>query len=577
MLRKAALLTLVLILLLLSPGCWLRKRPPLRVVRYWPTGQVLALDAIGIEFERPVDKNSLAGAFSISPHLPGEMAFTEKGFQFYPAEEPVLGQTYQVSITEDLRGREGERLPGGFTWKFTLIEEPPPARAEPPRVLEVGFFDGPTALGSFAQPGRYPVERFNRVKIQFDQPMLRPRVEEAVHFGELDPASGARLSLRGHFQWRGSSILSFQPVDTLEVGKTYFLSIDTRASSLAGLNLPVENEYILEVTAESWTHLWELDTASKEAHYRARLPVKGEVEDLALSPDGSTLAVLSREPHSDYLPHTLWLVDLASATVKSIPDIQIWTEMNLVTNLWSPGGDRLVFSAFDGETSLIEGLRRADGGLEAYASSGNLGQKFLVSPALSPDGKRLAFLGLDFQIDRTEVRVYAGPVGGSFQQPVAVLSFPVSIASEYTYMAGAVWTPDGKRIIVDVNLGEPASGIWEVPTTGGQPLKIIERGVGPLLEPSGERMGYWVDGTFWITNLDGSGPREIGSRDWVRARWAPDGEQILFGRSGDRGLALVTLSSGEVRELTDFPARAADWDPAGDKIYFVSSRRGKIP
>lgn len=459
----------------------------------------------------------------------------------------------------------------------TLPVEEPSAGTETPGVLEVGLFDGSTAVSSFTRPGRYPVQRFNRLKIQFNQPMLRPRVEEAIQFGEIDPLTGARVPLKGHFRWRGSRVLSFQPLATLEVGKTYFLSIDTRASNLAGLNLPVASEYILELTADSWNHLWELDLASKEARYRARLPVKGEVEDLALSPDGNTLAVLTKAPGSGYLPYNLSLVEVASSTSLSIPDIQVYSEMNLTTNLWSPPGDRLVFSSFDGESSLIQGLRLADGQIETYASSGRLGPKFLVSPSLSPDGQQLAFLGLEFQADRTEVKLYAGPIGSSFQQPVAVLTFPLSIASEYTYMAGASWAPDGKRIIIDVNLGELNSGIWEVPAGGGQPIKIIEQGAGALPDPVSGRIGYWVDGTFWIYYPHSRGAREIGSRDWARARWAPDGNRIIFNRSGDRGLALVTLSNGEVHELTDFPARAAAWDPAGDKIYFVSSRGNRGP
>lgn len=96
-----------------------------------------------------------------------------------------------------------------------------------------------------------------------------------------------------------------------------------------------------------------------------------------------------------------------------------------------------------------------------------------------------------------------------------------------------------------------------------------------------KRTGY--ETSIWVAPLDGKEPpiRMTNGKHDAQPRWSPDGKYLVFIRAGEKDdagkpkpsqLALLSLSGGEARTITDLPkgAGGAVWSPDSKRIAFVS-------
>jgi Tol biopolymer transport system component len=86
------------------------------------------------------------------------------------------------------------------------------------------------------------------------------------------------------------------------------------------------------------------------------------------------------------------------------------------------------------------------------------------SVAVSPDGERLAILARD-DSGRIELQVGPAKATGVFR-------------SVYRSVRGRLgppvaWTPDGSRLLVEVQEGDTVSDLWSIALAGGEPLKVL--------------------------------------------------------------------------------------------------------
>lgn len=197
-----------------------------------------------------------------------------------------------------------------------------------------------------------------------------------------------------------------------------------------------------------------------------------------------------------------------------------------------------------------------------------------VTPALSPDGKMLAYAG--GEPDNTSI--FVRQVSGGQAIRLASGRAPQ-------------WSPDGSKLVyVD------SSGIAMVPALGGSPQRLIGRPEGvvvtsPVWSHDGKSLAYTEGPAIWIANADGTEPRKIiTAKESHSLSWSPDDRKLVF-VEGNRSFVYATDQFGNIAPstlwivgrdgsgaapLTDQIHHSVSpvWTSDGDGFLYVSNIRG---
>ena len=202
-----------------------------------------------------------------------------------------------------------------------------------------------------------------------------------------------------------------------------------------------------------------------------------------------------------------------------------------------------------------------------------------IDPALSPDGRLVAYTAGPIGAMRVYVRQIAGGA------PIEVT--PSDTGAE----AYPSWTPDGQRLLF-----LSTRGVEIVPALGGPPQLLVPGTWGTVfagpVSPDGERFAYVAGDSMWSAALDG-GTRTLitTGHEMHSIAQSPDGRWIAFvqgnpyfvitdpsnfGNIAPSAVRMVSAAGGESWAITD--AAELNVSPAWGRdprlLYFISTRDG---
>jgi TolB protein len=200
-----------------------------------------------------------------------------------------------------------------------------------------------------------------------------------------------------------------------------------------------------------------------------------------------------------------------------------------------------------------------------------------MAPAISPDGKRIAFMSTQ----EGNPEIYVMNIDGTNQQ---------RLTNTPAYDSHPDWSPDGTKIAF-ISERDGNREIYVMNADGTNVQRLTEDpadDLRPDWSPDGDQILFnsMRNGNYdiFVMDVDGSNLRQLTDNPkWeMFPQWSPNGTRIAYTlhtpRQRDQEIYVMNADGSDERQLTDNAAASENpiWSPDGSQIAFQSDRDGNF-